>query len=284
MNWLPLSTLIISLLLCFTDVFRGIWILDEVNRWTHVVEDSSHCYYSAVEVSNSFNYSAQSLLLSLSFKQMDNKSTWLSNQEVLFLCWTLPPHPVSLLKQPCPLSDSSRHTHLFSSGMKVYHSWCFLGIFRRNPFAGSCDVSRRHKHKTKVYLKVFVDERLPVRFDLSELWPQAFDLALHPHDVLKVPLRSQVQHLDWLRHVLHLLKRMKQHGIDFSIHSGIKMSSMFSRSVACHAPTSQGINQHSDLNVIVSKPSMCELNKALRFTSHRHGSVDLSFLSITKYI
>lgn len=101
--------------------------------------------------------------------------------------------------------------------------------------------------KQKIYLKVFVDDRLPVRFDLSELWPQSFDLALHSHDILKVPLRPQVQHLDWLRHVLHLLKRLKQRSIDFSVHHEIKMSSMFSRLVAYHALTSQGTNQHFDL-------------------------------------
>lgn len=110
-----------------------------------------------------------------------------------------------------------------------------------------CDVSHKVKHQTKIYLKVFVDERLPIRFDLPELWPQSFDLALHSHDILKVPLRPQVQHLDWLWHVLHLLKRMKQRCIDFSVHHKIKMSPMFSLSVGCHALTSQRTNQHFDL-------------------------------------
>lgn len=78
--------------------------------------------------------------------------------------------------------------------------------------------------KQKAYLKVFVDERLPVRLDLTKLWAQPFDLALHPHDVLKVSLCPKVQHLDWLWHVLHLLKRMRWCRIDFPIHQQIKTS------------------------------------------------------------
>ena len=56
------------------------------------------------------------------------------------------------------------------------------------------------------YLNVLVDDRLSVRLDLPELGAQPFDLALHPHDVLEVPLRPQIQHLNRLRHVLHLLR------------------------------------------------------------------------------
>lgn len=78
--------------------------------------------------------------------------------------------------------------------------------------------------KQQAYLKVFVDERLPVRLDLTKLWAQSFDLALHPHDVLKVSLCPQVQHLDWLWHVLHLLKRTRWCRIDFPVRQQIKTS------------------------------------------------------------
>lgn len=91
----------------------------------------------------------------------------------------------------------------------------------------------RSYRSNKIYLKVFVDEGLPVRLDLPELWPQPFDLALHPHDVLKVPLRAQVQHLDWLWHVLYLLKRIRRCSIDFPVHRQIKMSFFFSCLVPC---------------------------------------------------
>lgn len=54
------------------------------------------------------------------------------------------------------------------------------------------------------YLKVFGHDGFSVVFNLPELGPQAFHLVLHLHDVLKIPLSAQVQHLDGLRHVLHL--------------------------------------------------------------------------------
>lgn len=54
------------------------------------------------------------------------------------------------------------------------------------------------------YLEVFGDGGLSVVLHLSELCPQALHLVLHLHDVLKVPLSSQVQHLNGLGHVLHL--------------------------------------------------------------------------------
>lgn len=141
---------------------------------------------------------------------------------------------VHLLRQFCPCLDSVTPL-LILSGIKVFQLECFSGIFGEDAFTAFPPLwsfPSKVKLQWRAYLKVFVDERLPVRFDLSELWPQPFDLALHSHDILKVPLRPQVQHLNWLRHVLHLLKRMEQHSIDFPVRWQIKMSTMFSRSVA----------------------------------------------------
>lgn len=100
----------------------------------------------------------------------------------------------------------------------------------QEPFLLKLNIKQQQQHQQqqqqkKRYLKVYVDESLPVGLYLSELWPQSFDLALLTHDVLKVPLCPQVQHLDWLRHVLHLWKRMNQSSIDFPVCRQIKMSS-----------------------------------------------------------
>lgn len=54
------------------------------------------------------------------------------------------------------------------------------------------------------YLKVFGDDGFSVILNLSELSSQALHLVLHLHDVLKIPLSPQVQHLNGLGHVLHL--------------------------------------------------------------------------------
>lgn len=54
------------------------------------------------------------------------------------------------------------------------------------------------------YLEVFGDGGFSVVLHLPELCPQALHLVLHLHDVLEVPLSSQVQHLNGLGHVLHL--------------------------------------------------------------------------------
>lgn len=56
----------------------------------------------------------------------------------------------------------------------------------------------------KPYLKIFGDCGFSVVLHLSELCPQALHLVLHLHDVLEVPLSSQVQHLNGLGHVLYL--------------------------------------------------------------------------------
>lgn len=60
------------------------------------------------------------------------------------------------------------------------------------------------------YLEVFGDGGLPVVLHLSELGPQALHLVLHLHDVLEVPLSPQVQHLNGLGHVLHLLGEIRR--------------------------------------------------------------------------
>ena len=54
------------------------------------------------------------------------------------------------------------------------------------------------------HLEVFGDDGFPVVLNLSELGPQALHLVFHLHDILEIPLSSQVQHLYGLRHVLHL--------------------------------------------------------------------------------
>lgn len=54
------------------------------------------------------------------------------------------------------------------------------------------------------YLEVPGHDGFPVILDLSELGPQALHLVLHLYDILEIPLSSQVQHLNGLRHVLHL--------------------------------------------------------------------------------
>lgn len=54
------------------------------------------------------------------------------------------------------------------------------------------------------YLKVSGHDGFPVILNLSELGPQALHLVLHLHDILKISLSSQVQHLNGLRHILHL--------------------------------------------------------------------------------
>lgn len=64
--------------------------------------------------------------------------------------------------------------------------------------------------KSSSYLEVFGNGGFPVVLHLSELCPQALHLVLHLHDVLKVPLSSQVQHLDGLGHVLHLQREISR--------------------------------------------------------------------------
>lgn len=193
---------------------------------------------------------------------------------------------VHLLRHFCPCLDSVTPS-LILSGIKVFQLKCSSGICGDDAFTIPTTPLESFPSKVKLqwraYLKVFVDERLPVRFDLSELWPQPFDLALHPHDVLKVPLRPQVQHLNWLRHVLHLLKRMEQRSIDFPVGRQIKMSTMFSR---CAAQLAQERMDILTSNVIVFSPTF--VNGALdrRCTRAAHFSFPCPYycFSLCDYI
>ena len=54
------------------------------------------------------------------------------------------------------------------------------------------------------YLEVPGHDGFPVILNLSELGFQALHLVFHLHDILEIPLSPQVQHLNGLRHVLHL--------------------------------------------------------------------------------
>lgn len=54
------------------------------------------------------------------------------------------------------------------------------------------------------YLEISGHDRFPVILNLSKLCPKALHLVLHLHDILEIPLSSQVQHLNGLGHVLHL--------------------------------------------------------------------------------
>lgn len=54
------------------------------------------------------------------------------------------------------------------------------------------------------YLEVSGYDGFSIVLNLSELAPQALHLALHLHHILEVPLSSKVEHLNGLRHVLHL--------------------------------------------------------------------------------
>lgn len=54
------------------------------------------------------------------------------------------------------------------------------------------------------YLEVSGHDGFPVILNLSEFGPEALHLVLHLHDILEIPLSSQVQHLNGLGHVLHL--------------------------------------------------------------------------------
>lgn len=58
--------------------------------------------------------------------------------------------------------------------------------------------------RSGIYLEVSGHDGFPVILNLSELGPQALHLIFHLHDILEIPLSSQVQHLNGLRHVLNL--------------------------------------------------------------------------------
>lgn len=144
---------------------------------------------------------------------------------------------------------------IYSDAPEVY-------MQKRSFHSLSCDVSHKVKPQLKIYLKVFVDERLPVRFHLPKLWPQSFDLVLHPHDILKVPLRPQVQNLNWLRHVLHLWKRMKQCSIDFPSTTRLKCPPCSAvQEPAMLSLPKEPINILTS-NRIMCSPSMCKLKRA----------------------
>lgn len=54
------------------------------------------------------------------------------------------------------------------------------------------------------HLEISGHDGFPVILNLSEFGSQTLHLVFHLHDILEIPLSAQVQHLNGLRHVLHL--------------------------------------------------------------------------------